>query len=68
MNQRRADEQPAAQQRFRQAEGQQTGKHGDEDEGENHFDCRLLIADCRLETNWVRLEKFFPNRQSEIGN
>ncbi len=46
MNQCRADEQPAAQQRFRQAEGQQTGKRGDEDEGENHFEC--WIADCGL--------------------
>ena len=48
VQQRRADEQAATHGRSRQAEGQQTGERGNEDEGENHFDCGLRSADCGM--------------------
>jgi hypothetical protein len=46
MNQRRADEQSAAQGWSRQNERCQPGEQGKKHKGENHFDCGLRIADC----------------------
>jgi hypothetical protein len=66
MNQRRADEQSAAQGWSWQDERRQPGEQGNDDEGENHFDCGLRIADCGFDDSSSGSEESqsVTNRQS----